>query len=135
MRTVPRKQAALAWGASLSPRASARTPIDYFKRLLEEACPNHAYPVRRTLKECSMMWSFMTSGSFTWGAEPNEGPNGSDTTPFPKENAIIMVFRGCPLVGRHRMSSLGPGIQLAVVGAVGAKGVTAQVLHSTQVKI
>jgi hypothetical protein len=40
-------------------------PIDYFKRLLEEACPNHTYRVRHKLKDCSMMRSFMTSGSLT----------------------------------------------------------------------
>jgi hypothetical protein len=36
-----------------------------------------------------MMRSFMTLGSITWGAEPDEGPDGSDTTPFPEENAIM----------------------------------------------
>jgi hypothetical protein len=48
-----------------SVRHSAMTPIDYFKRLLEEACPNHAYPVRNKLKDCGMMWSFMSLGSLT----------------------------------------------------------------------
>jgi hypothetical protein len=48
-----------------SGRHSARTPIDYFKRLREEACPNHAYIVRHKLKDCGMMQSFMTSESLT----------------------------------------------------------------------
>jgi hypothetical protein len=39
--------------------------MDYFKQLLEEAFPNHAYPVRHKLKECGMMRSFMNSGSLT----------------------------------------------------------------------
>jgi hypothetical protein len=43
----------------------ARPPMDHFKRLLEEACPNHACPIRHRLKDCSMMRSFMTSGSLT----------------------------------------------------------------------
>jgi hypothetical protein len=34
---------------------SARMPIDYFKRLLEEACPSHAYPIRQKHKDCGMM--------------------------------------------------------------------------------
>jgi hypothetical protein len=46
-------------------RRLARTPRDYFKRLLEEACPNHAYPVRHKLKDCGMIQSFITSGSLT----------------------------------------------------------------------
>jgi hypothetical protein len=38
-----------------------------------------------------MMRSFMTSGSITWGAELDEGMDGSDTTPFNKENTVMMV--------------------------------------------
>jgi hypothetical protein len=91
-----------------SGRHSTRMPTDYFKRLPKEACPSHAYPVRHKLKDSGMMQSFMTLGSLTWGAEPNEGSNGSDTTPFPKENVVMMVFGRRPLVGRRHMSSLGP---------------------------
>jgi hypothetical protein len=69
---------------------------DHFKRLLEEAYPNHAYPIRKKLKDCGTMGSFMTLGSLTWGAELNEGPDGSDMTPIPRENAILMVYGGCP---------------------------------------
>jgi hypothetical protein len=68
---------------------SARTPIDYFKRLHEEACQNDTYPIRHKLKDCDMMRSLVTSLSLTWGTKPDEGPNGSDATPFPKENAMI----------------------------------------------
>jgi hypothetical protein len=93
-----------------SGKRSARVPTDYLKRLLEEACPNHTYPVRHKLKDCGMMRSFMTSGCLTWGAEPDEGPNGSNVWLFPEENAIMTVFKGHPLVGRHHMSSLGPRI-------------------------
>jgi hypothetical protein len=93
-----------------SGRSLARTPTDYFKRILEEACPNHAYPIRHKLKDYGMMQSFIALGSLTYSAEPDEGPDGSDTAPFPKEKAIMMVFRGRPLVGRRRMASLGPRI-------------------------
>jgi hypothetical protein len=48
-----------------SGKRSARTTTDYFKMLLEEACPNHTYPVRHKLKDCGMMQSFMTLGSLT----------------------------------------------------------------------
>jgi hypothetical protein len=33
----------------------------------------------------------MTSGSLTWGVELDEDPGGSDMTPFPRENTIMMV--------------------------------------------
>jgi hypothetical protein len=81
-------------------------PIDYFKRLLEEACPSHAYPIRQKHKDCGTMWSFMTLGCITWGAKPDKGPDRSDTAPFLEENAVMTVFKGCPLVEKRRMSSL-----------------------------
>jgi hypothetical protein len=43
-----------------------------------------------------MMRSFMTSGSLTWGAELNKGPDKSDTMPFREENAVMMVYGGHP---------------------------------------
>jgi hypothetical protein len=48
------------------------------------------------LKDCCMMRGFMTSGSLTWGAEHDEGPNWSDTMLFPEETAIVMVYGGHP---------------------------------------
>jgi hypothetical protein len=39
--------------------------MEHFNRLLEEACPNLAYPVRHKLKDYGMMRSFMTSRSPT----------------------------------------------------------------------
>jgi hypothetical protein len=60
---------------------------------------NHAYPVRHKLKDCGMMRSFMTSGSITQDVELNEGSDGSDTTPFPKKNAIMMAYRRHPCRG------------------------------------
>jgi hypothetical protein len=101
-------------------KRSVRTLTYHFKKLLEVACANHAYPVRHKLKDCGMMRSFMTSGSLSWGTKPDEGPDGSDTTPFPEENVVMMVFMGCPIVGRRRMSSLGPGI--LACGGWGCRG-------------
>jgi hypothetical protein len=121
--------------ATCSGKHSARMPIDYFKRLLEKDCQNQAYPVRHKLKDCDMMSSFMNSGSLTWGTMPDEGPDRSDAAQFPEENTIMTVFEGCPLVGRCRMSNLGPRIPTPGGCSQRAKGVTAQVLHSTQIKI
>jgi hypothetical protein len=100
-----------------------RPPTDHFNRLLEEACPNHAYPVRHKLKDCGMMRSFMTLGSLTWGAELDEGSDRSDTVPFLKENAIMAVYWGRPPLGRHRMSGLGPRIPTHCGWSHGGSGV------------
>jgi hypothetical protein len=68
-----------------------------------------------------MMRSFMTSGSLTWEAEPDEGPEGSDAMPFPEENAIMTILEGCPSPsGRHRMCSLSP--RVSTYGGGGHRG-------------
>jgi hypothetical protein len=41
----------------------ARIPTDRFRRLLKEACPNHASTIRQELKEYGMMRSFKTLGA------------------------------------------------------------------------
>jgi hypothetical protein len=79
-----------------SDKCQACLPSKHFKRLLEEACANHVYPIRHKLKNCDMMKSFMISGSPTWGMELDEDPNRSDTMPFPKEKKIVVVYGGCP---------------------------------------
>jgi hypothetical protein len=96
--------------------------MDYFKRLLEEACPNHAYPVRHKLKDCSMMRSFMTLGSLTWGAELGEGLDVSETMPFLEENAAMMVYRGHPHQGGTACLTQALEHQLVVVGDMAAQG-------------
>jgi hypothetical protein len=70
--------------------------MDHFKRLLKEAYPNHAYPVRHKHKDWGMMRSFLTLGSLAWGTELNEGPTGNDTPPCPMENAVMIVYGGHP---------------------------------------
>jgi hypothetical protein len=94
--------------AECNDKHQVRPPTYHSKRLLKEACRNHAYPIRHKLKDCGMMRSFMTSGSLTWGAELDKGPDGSDTTPFLEENTIMMVYRGCPPSGRRHVSNLSP---------------------------
>jgi hypothetical protein len=48
-----------------SDKRPTRPPADHFKRLLEEACPNHAYPVSHKLKDGCIMRSSISSGSLT----------------------------------------------------------------------
>jgi hypothetical protein len=65
---------------------------DHFKRLLEEACPNHTYLIKHKVKDYDVMKNFMILGSLTSGMELNEVPDGSDTMPFPGEDTIMMVY-------------------------------------------
>jgi hypothetical protein len=74
-----------------SDKRPVRPPTDHLKRILEEAYPNHAYPIRHKLKDCSMMRSFMTSGYLAKGAELYEGSYKSDMTSFPEENVVMTV--------------------------------------------
>jgi hypothetical protein len=83
--------------ASIQPPSShLLRSFNYFKRLLEEVCPNHAYPVSHELKKCGMMGSFMTSASITWGAELDQEQDRSNTVSFPKKNAVMTVYGGYP---------------------------------------
>jgi hypothetical protein len=51
------------WTTVRHDKCLVRPPTDNFRRLLEEACPNHVYPIRHRLKDCGMIRSSMTSGS------------------------------------------------------------------------
>jgi hypothetical protein len=57
-----------------SVKRQVQPQIDHFVRLLEEACPNHAYPVKHKLKDNNMMKNFITLGSLTQDKEPKEDP-------------------------------------------------------------
>jgi hypothetical protein len=91
-----------------SSKLQTRPPTDHFERLLEEACPNHVYPIKHKLKDCDMMKNFMISGSLTQVIELDEDSGGSDTMPFPGEDAVTTVYDGRPPPGRHHMSNLSP---------------------------
>jgi hypothetical protein len=67
-----------------SGKCQARLPMDHFEKLLEETCPNHAYPMKYKLKDCDMMKNFMALRSLTRDLEVNEVPNEGDVTPFPR---------------------------------------------------
>jgi hypothetical protein len=53
-----------------SVKRHVRPPTDHFKRLLKEACHNHAYPVEHKLMDCGMMKNFMITGSLDRDMEP-----------------------------------------------------------------
>jgi hypothetical protein len=57
-------------------------------------CPNHAYPIRHELKECSMMKNYMTIGAFTKGKNPEGDLAGKTATPFTEEKAVMSNYGG-----------------------------------------
>jgi hypothetical protein len=109
--------------AMCNDKHQARPPTDHLKRLLEEACPNHAYSIRDKLKNKS----FMISGSLTRGTELEEDPGGSDTMPFPREDAIMTVYGGRPPPRRCHMSTLCPRASTHCGWGHGDRGVKAHV--------
>jgi hypothetical protein len=117
-------------------KRQARSPIYHFKRLLEEACPNHTYPIRHKLKDYDMMKSFMISRSLTWGTELDEDSGRSDMIPFPGEDAVMMVYGGRPPPRRHRMSNLSlRGPNSLRLGTWGHRVVKAQVFQGPYIYI
>jgi hypothetical protein len=42
----------------------------HFEKLLEGTCPNHTFPVKHKLKECTMMKNYMTTGTFARSKKP-----------------------------------------------------------------
>jgi hypothetical protein len=79
-----------------SGKRQAHLPTYHFERLLEEACPNHAYPIKHDLKDYYTVKNFIISGSLTRGMELDEDPSESDTIPFPGEDTVKTVYDGRP---------------------------------------
>jgi hypothetical protein len=61
----------------------AQPLMDHFEKLLEETCPNHAFPIKHKLRDYNVMKSFMTSGSLPRSMEVDEVPDEGDTMPIP----------------------------------------------------
>jgi hypothetical protein len=83
--------------AGHSIKRHVRLPTDHIERLLEEACPNHAYPIKYKLRDCGTTKNLMFMGSLTWDMEPEEEPGERDVTPFTGEDVVMMVY------GRHTL--------------------------------
>ena len=52
---------------------------DYFEKLLEGLCPNHAFPVKHLYKNCVLMKRFLSRGSNRGGI--GRSPSRPQTTP------------------------------------------------------
>jgi hypothetical protein len=58
-----------------SVKRHARPPTNHFKRVLEEAYPYHAYPIKHKHRDCGMMKNFMISRSLTRTWNPRKMPS------------------------------------------------------------
>jgi hypothetical protein len=56
-------------------KRQARQPKNNLEKLLEATCPTHTYPIKHMVKYCTMMKSFMTSGTLSKGRKPNGDPS------------------------------------------------------------
>jgi uncharacterized phage infection (PIP) family protein YhgE len=94
--------------AAGSGKHQAWPPTDHIEKLLEETCPNHAYPVKHKLSDCDMMKNFMASGSLTRGMEVDEVPNAGDAMPCPREDVVMTIYVGHPSPGVRHVSNPSP---------------------------
>jgi hypothetical protein len=76
--------------------------MDHFEMLLEEMCPNHVYSVKHKLRDCSLMKSFVTTGSLPGGMKIDEAPTKGSAAPFPGEDAVMTIYDSHPLPEKHR---------------------------------
>ena len=72
--------------------------LNHFKKMLEGPCPNHAFPVKHPLKDCSLMQKFL-SGSSNKGEQGKEPILATDDAEekdddFPMLDGCLMIFRG-----------------------------------------
>jgi hypothetical protein len=71
--------------ATGSSKRQARPPTDHFEKLLKETCLNHTNPVKHKLRDCSIMKSFMTSGSLPEAWKLMRSPMRATQHPFPEK--------------------------------------------------
>jgi hypothetical protein len=69
-------------------------PSEHFDKVLESTCPNHVYPVKHKLTECTTMKNFMNSGTHSKGKKPEGDPSGKGSTPFLGEEAVMLIYGG-----------------------------------------
>jgi hypothetical protein len=77
--------------------------MDHFEKLLEESCLNHAYVIKHKLQNYSLMKSFMAMGSLPQSTEVVEAPIEDDVVPFPRDDAVMTVFRRSSPPEKHHV--------------------------------
>jgi hypothetical protein len=92
-----------------------RQSSNHFEKLLEMTCPNHAYPVRHKLKECTMMKNYMNLGALAKGKKHEGDLGGKATAPFPREEAVMSIYdRHVPHESRHKLKLTGQAVNTVI---------------------
>jgi hypothetical protein len=68
-------------------KRQVRQPVDHFENLLEATFPNHTYPIRHKLKECTMMKNYLTMRTFAKG-----NSMGKAAAPLSEEKAVMSIY-------------------------------------------
>jgi hypothetical protein len=76
-------------------------PRDHFEKLHEVRCPNHTYPVKHKLKECTMMKNYKTMGSLARSTKPEDDSVGKAAAPSLVEKAVMSIY-GRPALHESR---------------------------------
>jgi hypothetical protein len=106
-----------------SGKHQARPPTDLFEKILEETCPNHAYPVKHELRDCGMMNNFMSLGSLMRGMEADKDPDEGGATPFPGEDTVMTIYDGCTSSGVRHVYHPSPGAPAHYSWGCGGAGI------------
>jgi hypothetical protein len=69
-----------------------RQPKDHFEKVVDVTSPNHSYPIKHKLKDCSTMKNFMTLGAFTKGRKLEGDPGRKGTAPIPGQAEVMTIF-------------------------------------------
>jgi hypothetical protein len=92
-----------------------RQSSNHFEKLLEMTCPNHAYPIRHKLKECTMMKNYMNLGALAKGKKHEGDLGGKATAPFPREEAVMSIYgRHVPHESRHKLKLTGRAVNTVI---------------------
>jgi hypothetical protein len=67
---------------------------DHFKKLLKATCPNHTYPVKHKLKECTVMKNYMTMRNQARNKKPEGDSTVKAAAPFLEEKAVLSIYGG-----------------------------------------
>ncbi|GJN28984.1 hypothetical protein PR202_gb17166 [Eleusine coracana subsp. coracana] len=104
-RTSHGRRAVRSWPPPTKPpRPVAREAPNHFEKKWNGPCPNHGFPVKNLLKDCSMMKRFLRKEAKKGDAEKPPKPGGQDPTGddddeqggpvFPNPKAGHMIFTG-----------------------------------------
>jgi hypothetical protein len=75
-------------------KREVQLPVDHYKELLKETCPNHIIACQHKLKVCTMMKKYMTMGSLARSKKAEGDPTKKAAAPLPEEKAVLSIYSG-----------------------------------------